>query len=210
LESIGRPSDVTVIPGNHDVYVRGAEELPAKFWGDYTCGDDGLERFPFIRRRGDVTLIALSTGVHTGPFMATGRLGERQLARLADALEQTRGSFRTVLIHHPPLSPARRFFRRLIDSTDLRRVLAEKGAELLLHGHDHRRSLVWIEGADNRKLPAVGVPSASAHAKYASEDPAGYNIFRIEGSSGNWRCETVSYQRGADGAIGECARFRIY
>src|SRR5499425_3174461 len=46
LESIGRPTDVTVIPGNHDVYVRGAKELPAKFWGDYTCGDDGLERFP--------------------------------------------------------------------------------------------------------------------------------------------------------------------
>src|SRR5689334_5425211 len=134
LESIGRPSDVTVIPGNHDVYVRGAEELPGKFWGDYMRGDDGLERFPFVRRRGDVALIALSTGVPTGPFLATGRIGDRQLARFAEALEQTQGSFRTVLIHHPPVSPARRFFRRLIDAADLRGVLAAKGAELLLHG----------------------------------------------------------------------------
>ena len=210
LESIGQPTDVTVIPGNHDVYVRGAEELPAKFWSDYIRGDDGLERFPFVRRRAEVALIALSTGVPTGPFMATGRLGERQLARLAEALEQTRGSFRTVLIHHPPVSPARRFFRRLIDGADLRRVLVEKGAELLLHGHDHRRSLVWLEGNGNKKTPAVGVPSASAYAKYAKEDPAGYNIFRIEGSSGNWRCETVSYERGGDGAISECARYRLY
>jgi 3',5'-cyclic AMP phosphodiesterase CpdA len=210
LESIGQPADVTVIPGNHDVYVRGAEELPAKFWSDYMRGDDGLERFPFVRRRGDVALIALSTGVPTGPFMATGRLGERRLARFAEALEQTRGSFRIVLIHHPPLSPARGFFRRLIDDADLRRVLAEKGAELLLHGHDHRRSLVWLEGIGNRKIPAVGVPSASAYAKYAREDPAGYNLFRIEGSSGNWWCETVSYQRGGDGAIRECARFRLH
>jgi 3',5'-cyclic AMP phosphodiesterase CpdA len=210
LESIGRPADVTVIPGNHDAYVRDAEELPEKFWGDYMCGDDGGERFPFVRRRADVALIALSTGVPTGPFMATGRLGESQLARLAEALEQTGGSFRIVLIHHPPLSPARRFFRRLIDGPDLRRVLSAKGAELLLHGHDHRRSLVWLEGAGNRKIPAVGVPSASALAKYANEDPAGYNVFRIEGSSGNWRCETVSYQRGGDGSIDECARFRIY
>lgn len=209
LESIGRSTDVTVIPGNHDVYVRGAEELPGKFWADYMRGDDGLERFPFVRRRADVTLIALSTGVPTGPFLATGRLGERQLARLTEALEQTRGSFRIVLIHHPPLGPARRFFRRLVDGADLRHVLAQKGAELLLHGHDHRRSLVWLEGAGNRKIPAVGVPSASAYAKYANEDPAGYNIFRIEGSSGNWRCETASYQRGEDGAIRECARFRI-
>ena len=210
LESIGQPTDVTVIPGNHDVYVRGAEELPAKFWSDYIRSDDGLERFPFVRRRAEVALIALSTGVPTGPFMATGRLGERQLTRLAEALEQTRGNFRIVLIHHPPLSPARRFFRRLIDGADLRRVLAEKGAELLLHGHDHRRSLVWLEGNGNKKTPAVGVPSASAYAKYAKEDPAGYNIFRIEGSSGNWRCETVSYERGGDGAISECARYRLY
>jgi 3',5'-cyclic AMP phosphodiesterase CpdA len=210
LESIGRPTDVTVIPGNHDVYVGGAQELPEKFWSDYMRGDDGLDRFPFIRRRVEVALIALSTGVPTGPFMATGRLGERQLTRLAEALEQTRASFRIVLIHHPPVSPARRFFRRLVDGADLRSVLAAKGAELLLHGHDHRRSLVWLEGAGNRKIPAVGVPSASAHAKHAKEDPAGYNIFRIEGATGNWRCETVSYQRDADGAIRECTRFRIY
>jgi 3',5'-cyclic AMP phosphodiesterase CpdA len=210
LESIGQPTDVTVIPGNHDVYVRSAGELPTKFWGDYMRGDDGLERFPFVRRRDDVALIALSTAVSTGPFMATGRLGERQLARLAEALEQTRGNFRTVLIHHPPLSPARRFFRRLIDGADLRRVLAATGAELLLHGHDHRRSLVWLQGTGNRKIPAVGVPSASANAKHANEDPAGYNIFWIERSSDNWRCETVSYQRGVDGTIRECARFRIY
>jgi 3',5'-cyclic AMP phosphodiesterase CpdA len=211
LESIGRPTDVTVVPGNHDVYVHSAEELPGKFWGDYMRGDDGLERFPFVRRRGgDVVLIALSTGVPTGPFLATGRLGQRQLARFAEALEQTRGSFRIVLIHHPPLSPARRYFRRLVDGPDLRRVLAAKGAELLLHGHDHQRSLVWLSGIGNKKIPAVGVPSASAHAKYADEDPAGYNIFRIEGASDGWRCETVSYRRGGDGEIRECARFRLY
>jgi 3',5'-cyclic AMP phosphodiesterase CpdA len=210
LESIGRPADVTVIPGNHDVYVRGAEEFPGKFWGDYMRGDDGFERFPFVRRRGDAALIALSTGVPTAPFLATGQLGQTQLARLAETLEQTRGSFRIVLIHHPPLSPARRYFRRLVDAADLRGVLAAKGAELLLHGHDHRRSLVWLAGTGNKKIPAIGVPSASAQAKYAEEDSAGYTIFQIDGSSDRWRCETVSYQRDVDGGIRECARFRVY
>src|SRR5215831_18702572 len=113
-QSVDPPKSLS-FPGNHDVYVRAAEELPSKFWGDYMRGDDGLERFPFVRRRGDVALIALSTGVATGPFLATGRLGERQLARLAEVLEQTRDSFRVVLIHHPPVSPLRRYFRRLVD-----------------------------------------------------------------------------------------------
>ncbi len=210
LESIGRSTEVTTIPGNHDVYVHGAEELPGKFWADYMRGDDGLERFPFVRRRGDIALIALSTGLPTGPFLATGRLGQRQLVRLAETLEQTRGSFRIVLIHHPPLSPPRRYFRRLVDGPELRRILAAQGAELLLHGHDHRRALLWLEGSGNRKIPAVGVASASAQGKHAHEDPAGYNVFRIEGARGDWRCQTVSYQRGGDGVIGECARFRIY
>ena len=142
------------------------------------------------------------------PLPATASCAE--LARFAEALEQTQGSFRTVLIHHPPLSPARRFFRRLIDAADLRRVLTAKGAELLLHGHDHRQALVWLHGAGNMKIPAIGVPSVSAYAKHGGEDPAGYNIFRIEGSAGSWRCETVCYQRGEDGAMRECSRFRIY
>ena len=209
LESVGRPNSVTVVPGNHDVYVRGVEEFPAKFWDDYMRGDDGLDRFPFVRRRGEVALIALSTGLPTGPFMATGRLGERQLTRLAEALEQTRGSFRTVLIHHPPVSPLRRHFRRLVDGAELRRVLAENGAELVLHGHDHRRALVWLEGSANRKIPAVGVPSASARAKYGHEDRAGYNIFQIDRAGNGWRCETVCYERADDGTVRECARYRI-
>jgi 3',5'-cyclic AMP phosphodiesterase CpdA len=200
LETIGRPNDVTVVPGNHDVYVRGVEEFPAKFWADYMRGDDGLE----------IALIALSTGVPTGPFMATGRLGQRQLGRLAEALEQTRGNFRIVLIHHPPISPLRRYFRRLSDGAELRAVLAAKGAELLLHGHDHRRALLWLDGPANKKIPALGVPSASASARHAKEDPAGYYFFHIDGTGGGWRCETVSYERGADGAVRECARFRIY
>jgi 3',5'-cyclic AMP phosphodiesterase CpdA len=210
LEALGQPRDITVISGNHDVYVRGVEQCPAAFWGDYMRGDDGLDRFPFVRRRGEIALIALSTGVPTGPFMATGRLGQRQLARLAEALEQMRGNFRIVLIHHPPISPLRRLFRRLTDGAELRALLAAKGAELLLHGHDHRRSLIWLDGPANKKIPALGVPSASAAARHAKEDAAGYNIFHIDAAGTGWHCETVSYERGADGAVRECARFRIY
>ena len=47
LASSALPRDVTVVPGNHDVYVRGVEAMPAQFWGDYMRGDDGRDGFPF-------------------------------------------------------------------------------------------------------------------------------------------------------------------
>lgn len=206
LDALGPPHAVTVVPGNHDVYVRAVVPSPAAHWGDYMRGDDGREGFPFVRRRGDVALIALSTAIPTGPFMATGRLGERQLAELADTLDRTRGLFRIVMIHHPPLSPAKRYLRRLTDAAGLRRVLAEHGAELLVHGHDHRRALVWLNGPDGSKIPAAGVPSVSARAPHGDEDGAGYTIFRIDGGKGAWRCEMIARQRGEDGTISEAGR----
>jgi 3',5'-cyclic AMP phosphodiesterase CpdA len=209
LSAIAQPTDVTVVPGNHDVYVSGTEQKPAEYWGDYMRGDDGLQRFPFIRRRGNVALIALSTGLPTAPLLATGSLGDRQLSRLADALDQTRGMFRVVLIHHPPFSPPRRFLRRLTDGAGLRQVLAAKGAELLLHGHDHRSALLWLEGPGNGKIPAIGVPSASASAPRGSEDAAGYHLFHIDNSIGPARCEMIARQRDADGVIRDVKQLKL-
>jgi 3',5'-cyclic AMP phosphodiesterase CpdA len=206
LAALGDPRDVTTMPGNHDVYVRGVEAQPAQFWGDYMRGDDGVDRFPFLRRRGDVALIALSTGVATGPFMATGRLGARQLSRLAEILIQTHDAFRVVLIHHPPQSPLRRYLRRLTDAPALRQVLAEQGAELLLHGHDHRSSLLLLDAPNGKKIPAVGVPSASAAAAHGEEGAAAYHLFKIDGAAKHWRCEMRARQRDTDGNIREVER----
>jgi 3',5'-cyclic AMP phosphodiesterase CpdA len=206
LETLGTPHDVTVIPGNHDVYVRSVVPSPAAYWGDYMRGDDGSSGFPFVRQRANVALIALSTGVPTGPFMATGRLGKQQLSRLAQALAQTRDLFRVVLIHHPPLSPPRRHMRRLIDAADLRQVLAEHGAELLIHGHDHERAVIRIDGPSGTKIPAVGAPSASANAPHGHENAGGYNIYRIDGDAAAWRCEMIARERAADGTVREIGR----
>jgi 3',5'-cyclic AMP phosphodiesterase CpdA len=206
LNALGTPHDVTVIPGNHDVYIRAAVPSPAAFWGDYMRGDGGSDGFPFVRRRANVALIALSTGVPTGPFMATGRLGAQQLSRFAQMLDATRGLFRVVLIHHPPLSAPRRYMRRLIDAPDLRGVLAEHGAELLIHGHDHERAVVRLDGPRGTKIPAVGAPSASARGPHGHENAGGYNIYRIDGDAAAWRCEMLARERGADGTVREIDR----
>ncbi len=207
LDTLGPPHDVTVIPGNHDAYVPQALGGPEKYWGDYMRGDDGAPSgtFPFVRRRGRIALIALSSALPTGPFMATGQHGEQQLSRLAEALEQTSGLFRVVLIHHPPESPPNRYLRRLIDGAEFRQVLAAQGADLVLHGHDHCRAIVWLEGPD-KKIPAVGVPSASARVAHRHENAAGYHLFHIAADANSWRCEMIARERGADGSVREVER----
>src|SRR5581483_5505561 len=207
LQTLGTPGNVTLVPGNHDVYVRRVIDSPGEYWSDYMRGDDGVARFPFLRRRGNVALVGLSTAVPTGPFMATGRLGKPQLARLLAILDQTRGLFRVVLIHHPPV--AKKFLRRLTDAADLRDVLADKGAELLLHGHDHHRGVVWLDG-QKAKIPAIGAPSASARAPHGEENAAGYNLFRIDGSDGRWTCEMIGRERDASGIFRDAERVTIY
>jgi hypothetical protein len=44
--------------------------------------------FPFVRRRGPLALIGVSSAVPTPPLMATGRLGRAQL----DALDRRSGA----------------------------------------------------------------------------------------------------------------------
>jgi 3',5'-cyclic AMP phosphodiesterase CpdA len=189
LETLGAPQDVTLVPGNHDVYVRSAVRQPQSHWGAYMRGDDaaGMQGFPFLRRRGPLALIGLSSAVPTAPFMATGELGAEQLRRLGPLLDRTREErlFRVVLIHHPVFSESRS--KRLTDAADFRDVLAQHGAELVIHGHDHTHSLVWLDGEDGG-IPVVGVPSAS-EAPPGEHDPAGYNLYTIDRQSGGWRCE---------------------
>jgi 3',5'-cyclic AMP phosphodiesterase CpdA len=108
--------------------------------------------------------------------------------------------FRVVLIHHPPTSTPARHLKRLVDGAAFRAALARHGAELVLHGHDHVHSLIALDGPRGR-IPVVGVPSASGVASVAGkDDPAGYNLYRIERAGDGWQCEVISrgLVRGGD------------
>jgi 3',5'-cyclic AMP phosphodiesterase CpdA len=204
LDTLGTADHVTFVPGNHDFYVRRAARQPHSHWGDFMRGDAQMpDEFPFVRRRGDVAIIGASRAIPTPLFMATGALGEKQIARLANILDELgkEGVFRVVLIHHPPVSKPSHRFKRLIDARAFRTMLKAHGAELVLHGHDHVHSVVFLEGRDGL-IPAVGVPSASVMG--GESDPAAYNLYRITGTKGAWRCEAISrgFRRQPEHAIG--------
>ena len=189
LRTIGTPQDVTLVPGNHDAYVASTWPRCGELWRDYMRGDDAAEgsgQFPYLRRRGPLELIGVSTAVPTAPFMATGELGREQRAALTSLLSRSPADdhFRVLLIHHPLQS--QRSYKRLIDAPALRDILHSHGVQLVLHGHDHKHSLMWFDGPAGR-IPAVGVPSASG-AVDGVHDPAAYNLFRIEKQGDAWHC----------------------
>jgi 3',5'-cyclic AMP phosphodiesterase CpdA len=210
LESVGAADRTTVIPGNHDAYVRATRGRFAQAFREYLDGDDAPESgvsFPFVRRRGPLVLIGVSSAVPTPPLMATGWLGRGQLEALERILSRLTAEpvFRVLLIHHPLRSDARA--KRLTDSSDLLALLKRHGVELVLHGHDHVHSTIWIEGP-NGAIPVIGVPSASAlpHGRYPA---AAYNLFSIARESAAWRCEQCV--RGFEGKAGiqELARVSL-
>jgi len=208
LQDLGSQHDVSFVPGNHDAYVRQAVRY-APQWAPYMSGDDGEVGFPYLRRRGPLALIGLSTAVATAPFMATGRLGPAQLARLGETLAAFAGEkvFRIVLIHHPPVSQAKQH-KRLTDAADFLRVLATHGAELVLHGHDHVHMINWLNGPDGARVPAVGVPSASA-APGTSKDAAAYNLYTIDGAPGAWSCDMIARGIGPDGTVAQLGQLKL-
>ncbi|HWL19907.1 MAG TPA: metallophosphoesterase [Bradyrhizobium sp.] len=195
LRTVGPPDRVTAIPGNHDAYVRATRHRFAKNFVDYLSGDDASgAAFPFTRRRGPLLLIGLSTAVPTPPFMATGTLGRAQI----EALEQTLSrlahddAFRVLLVHHPLRSASK--IKRLTDAPELLALLKRYGVDLVLHGHDHVHSTIWIDGP-SRTIPVVGVPSASARA-HGDYPAAAYNLFSIARDGAAWRCQQMV--RGID------------
>jgi 3',5'-cyclic AMP phosphodiesterase CpdA len=195
LESVGPPDRVSIVPGNHDAYVRVTRHRIAQCWDSYFRGDDAPGgSFPFLRRRGPLALIGVSSAVPTPPLMATGWLGPQQRDALNRLLVDiaTEPLFRILLIHHPLRSDAAA--KRLTDSEELLALLKRHGVDLVLHGHDHVHSTIWIDGPE-RAIPVVGVPSASAlaHGHYPA---AAYNLFSIVRDGNAWRCEQTV--RGLD------------
>lgn len=190
LRALGRPERISVIPGNHEAYVRLPFDRSIGLWREYLTGDpetrdwfaSGESPFPYVRIRDGIALIGLSSSVPSPPMMAYGRLGRSQIERLGVILRRLAKDdlYRIVMIHHPPISASAARWNHLLDEKALQAVLRKNGAELILHGHLHRRSIRYLEGP-NGLTPVVGVPSASLVFK-ENRPSAAYNIYMIDRS----------------------------
>jgi 3',5'-cyclic AMP phosphodiesterase CpdA len=191
LQTVGTPDEVCVSPGNHDAYVRPAFGYNNARWGEYMSGETlDAAQFPFVRRIGDVAIISCSSAVPSAPFFAIGRFEQDQADRLSRILKLLgeAGYFRIIMIHHPPNLEARHPRLGLYGAKLFRDAVARHGAELVLHGHTHKSSIFAIPGLTG-DVPVVGVAAAgAAQSEAASEDPARYNLFKIERLGTAWSC----------------------
>jgi 3',5'-cyclic AMP phosphodiesterase CpdA len=190
LKALGPPGKVSAVPGNHDIYTRRMNgPTCVEIWRDYIASDAWgasflgapPQLFPFVRRAGPLALVGLNSAIPTRPLVAAGRIGKDQRDALRDCLLglKRENLIRVILIHHPPLPGQTAPRRGLQDAEDLAEVLTHCGAELVLHGHNHRDSLVW-HPAREHPIPVVGVASGSASRTHGPEPLARYNLFRFE------------------------------
>jgi len=170
----GVAPEVTVIPGNHDIYLPSTHrerrfphhfapfvrsDLP-ELTLDLPAGP-----FPCVKFRGPVAIIALSSAVPRPPFIAAGFLGRNQLEALQRVLVHPEVARRlpVILVHHAPIDSRPRWQQLrdgLVDAAALRATLMSLARGLVLFGHIYVR----VRGTLRTNAGALDVVSASGAA----------------------------------------------
>lgn len=192
-----------MVPGNHDSYVslpwaQGMGQLDSHMHGWPSVGDTGPsapprgpDAFPFIAdvpHRDQICVIAVNSAPPTAPGLASGSLGEAQLARLAKQLEaaQAAGLYTIVMLHHPITEGVVSWRKGLDDAPSLRGVIKTVGADLVLHGHTHFPCLNTAQ-TPRGDIPVFGGGSASHAGSHGRYKPARYAVLDITRTAeGGW------------------------
>ena len=192
LTDAARRTEVTVVPGNHDIYLPSIHESRrfAHHFGKFfksdlpemAC-DLRTGSFPCVKLRGPIALIALSSALPRPPFISAGFIGQEQLAALQRILDHSavRSRMPVILIHHPPVDSRPRLVQLkdgLVDAPALRTVLSSVPRGLVLYGHLHireRRPIITANGS----LEAVAASGAALDHPNASVR-AGFNVYDFD------------------------------
>ncbi len=200
LGGLGPSDTVSLVPGNHDIYVDPEGARGTALWRDHMRSDafgDGLmassaittnttdhdgaapwyeTAFPYVRRIGPVAMIGLNSSHPTTIGYAGGTIGPGQRERLATILDATArlGVARVVLIHHPPVRGLAASRRALSDVAEVQDLIVSHGAEVVLHGHNHEISEEQIGAAH-----VFGIGSASAEYPHKGEPRASWQLISI-------------------------------
>lgn len=197
LEATGLPPErVTLIPGNHDAYTRGAtrrglfERAFAAYLGEAPA-------WPWTRELDDVLLVATNSAVPTPWFTAFGRLDPAQIGAIEEALSASTAATKVVLVHHPPVIGSGALdkpWRRNRDGLALLEACRRGQADLVLCGHTHAPFRVRAPGA--RPLWVVCAGSTTRPVRAVGQGGT-YNRYRIEPGRVTLTTQAFDPARGA-------------
>jgi len=192
IDSINRTAEVTVVPGNHDIYLASIQRdrrFP-QYFGKLLVSDLPeyavqlpAGPYPCVKLRGPAAIIGLSSAVPRPPFVSSGNVGVVQLEALEKILAHPEVARRTpvILIHHPPIDRRMRLAQLrdgLVDAASVRSSLAPLSRGLVLFGHLHVRVRAKIRTTSG-VLDAV----CASGAALDHPDPsirAGFNLYEID------------------------------
>jgi 3',5'-cyclic AMP phosphodiesterase CpdA len=191
LKDAARGAEVTVVPGNHDIYlpsIRRQRRFPHHF-GELTRSDLpalALDlpagRFPCVKLRGPAAIVGLTSAVPRPPFVSAGIVGRVQLGALQQVLRHPEVLRRTpvLLVHHCPFDSRLRIEQLrsgLVDARALRATLQPLARGLVLYGHLHVRRRARLTTAAGY----LDVVCATAAALDHPDDDirAGFNLYEL-------------------------------
>lgn len=187
---IGGAERLSLIPGNHDAYVRDAtdqhrfERTFAEWFPDPAAAVGG-HGYPYLKRVGsDVVVIGCSSALPTPMLCSYGLLGEAQLARLDQLLHDPalEGKLVFLLVHHHLHDTGKPFepIRGLRDRLALLERLRQSPVDYVLHGHEHEpHSWTMFTGKRPVRIQSCGT-STRLHSN--PHKLAHYRLYEIDGN----------------------------
>lgn len=183
------------VPGNHDLYTRGAVGAFRKWMG----GLPGLREterpearggadwgWPTVRFLDERTVaVGLDTACpHWAFWDSSGRMARTELDALARLLDdpEVGGRERVLLVTHYPLDEAG-FFRGMRGSADIAKVLSGRRNLSILHGHNHANYVRRLPGTEIPLYCCGSLTKAGAEAFWLYE-PMGADL---NARRGRWR-----------------------
>lgn len=210
LSALAPPERISLVPGNHDALVPVPAACGLGQWAPWIRLEKG--RWPFVHPLGDVVLIGVNTATVTAPALARGCVGKAQRARLQRVLDANVGRCRIVMLHHPLVAGVVSRRKALADAAAMRDLLAEHGAELVLHGHAREPRFDELRGPTG-SIPSICVPSSSAlpnpHDAAARWHQLTISSADSNGDSGRWCAEVVVHRWSVEQGAFEIVERRV-
>jgi 3',5'-cyclic AMP phosphodiesterase CpdA len=182
LEPVLQRFPTAMIPGNHDVYTKGAERARRfeRSFGEWAGGG----RYPALHRFDGLRVIGLHAA-RPHPILASGHLPAPQLEALSTLLDEPCEDFTVLMIHYPLRGrdgrPYGNASRHLDNAVELEALLrARPGVDLIVHGHEHHGFQAQLE-TPRGPIPIYDPGAGGRSFSPPRNETAHFNVYEIEG-----------------------------